>query len=311
MKDLTGQKFGRLTAIERIAEKHKRTKYLCICDCGNKKNVESINLTTGNVKSCGCLKSETIKDRCYVDHSGKTFGRLYVIKRTKTDSPGKYLCQCECGIKVEVWSYNLTSGHTKSCGCLVVETSRINNAGKNNHGWKGGITKLNIALYDTFASQLYPVEETRRSDQNQDYLEVKCSKCQKWFIPKQNQTSNRILGINGKTQGESRFYCSEECKENCDIYKRVSKPKGIGKQKTNEVSKELRKMVLKLDDYECQKCGSKERKLLQVHHIYGAMLNPIFANDPDACITLCKTCHKLIHALPGCSYKDLQCKTKD
>ena len=85
----------------------------------------------------------------------------------------------------------------------------------NNHGWKGGITKLNIALYDTFASQLYPVEETRRSDQNQDYLEVKCSKCQKWFIPKQNQTSNRILGINGKTQGESRFYCSEECNEKC------------------------------------------------------------------------------------------------
>ena len=35
--DLTGQRFGRLTVIERVENKGKHTRYLCHCDCGEEK----------------------------------------------------------------------------------------------------------------------------------------------------------------------------------------------------------------------------------------------------------------------------------
>lgn len=35
IKDITGQKFGRLTALYRLHNTKGRTKWLCVCDCGN------------------------------------------------------------------------------------------------------------------------------------------------------------------------------------------------------------------------------------------------------------------------------------
>lgn len=58
-KDLTGQKFGRLTAIKRISPHGTRKiKWLCKCDCGNKTEVYASYLTVGDTRSCGCLKRE-------------------------------------------------------------------------------------------------------------------------------------------------------------------------------------------------------------------------------------------------------------
>lgn len=59
-RDLSGQKFNRLTAI-RIAEKRgKNYYYECICDCGNRKLVRAGQLTSGGTKSCGCLQREKV-----------------------------------------------------------------------------------------------------------------------------------------------------------------------------------------------------------------------------------------------------------
>jgi len=33
--DLTGQKFGKLTAIERLPSRNGKTYWLCKCECGN------------------------------------------------------------------------------------------------------------------------------------------------------------------------------------------------------------------------------------------------------------------------------------
>lgn len=56
-QDLTGKKFGRLTAIKRDFTK-KRTAWLCKCECGNTKIVTSTHLKSGLTKSCGCLQKE-------------------------------------------------------------------------------------------------------------------------------------------------------------------------------------------------------------------------------------------------------------
>ena len=58
-KNLIGQKFGKLTAIELLPEsnKFKRRLYRCQCDCGNEIIVPSSSLTTHHTSSCGCLTS--------------------------------------------------------------------------------------------------------------------------------------------------------------------------------------------------------------------------------------------------------------
>lgn len=58
--DLVGQRFGKLTAIEKMPEsnKFKRTMYRCKCDCGNEIITSSGGLLSGNTKSCGCMVSQ-------------------------------------------------------------------------------------------------------------------------------------------------------------------------------------------------------------------------------------------------------------
>jgi hypothetical protein len=56
--DLTGQKYNRLVAIKRVGREHSYAVWQCLCDCGNTTNVQSHRLTSGGVKSCGCLKHE-------------------------------------------------------------------------------------------------------------------------------------------------------------------------------------------------------------------------------------------------------------
>ena len=63
--DLTGQKFGRLTVIERVEDYvspkgYHEPQWLCECDCEkhNRVIVHRSSLKGGLVQSCGCLKSE-------------------------------------------------------------------------------------------------------------------------------------------------------------------------------------------------------------------------------------------------------------
>ena len=63
LKDLKGQRFGRLVVIERaenfiLPSGQPQTAWLCQCDCGNILKTRSFSLTNGITKSCGCLAKE-------------------------------------------------------------------------------------------------------------------------------------------------------------------------------------------------------------------------------------------------------------
>ena len=63
LKDLKGQRFGRLVVIERaenfiLPSGQPQTAWLCRCDCGNILKTRSFSLTNGTTKSCGCLAKE-------------------------------------------------------------------------------------------------------------------------------------------------------------------------------------------------------------------------------------------------------------
>lgn len=75
--DLTGERFGRLTVIERKGSVKKRALWLCQCDCGNTTLVTTNSLKTGNTQSCGCYRLE--RDVEVNTTHGGTGTRLYNI----------------------------------------------------------------------------------------------------------------------------------------------------------------------------------------------------------------------------------------
>lgn len=58
--DITGKKFGRLTALERAGADPQNgdALWLCKCDCGNVVIVDGSRLRRGVTKSCGCFRRE-------------------------------------------------------------------------------------------------------------------------------------------------------------------------------------------------------------------------------------------------------------
>lgn len=56
--DETGNRYGRLTIIERAKTSQLFTKWRCRCDCGTIKEVLGYALRAGRVQSCGCLSLE-------------------------------------------------------------------------------------------------------------------------------------------------------------------------------------------------------------------------------------------------------------
>ena len=61
--DLTGQRFGNLITISKAPSRNGKTYWLCRCDCGKEKEIQTGHLTSGTTTSCGCLQSLSKKDR--------------------------------------------------------------------------------------------------------------------------------------------------------------------------------------------------------------------------------------------------------
>lgn len=62
-RDLSGQKFGLLTAMYPTERRdHRGSVYWhCVCECGNEIDVSAGALMDGNNRSCGCLKDKNQK----------------------------------------------------------------------------------------------------------------------------------------------------------------------------------------------------------------------------------------------------------
>jgi hypothetical protein len=71
--NLTNQRFGRLTALYVVPSNTYRTRWRCLCDCGNTKDVLQQSLLNGHVQSCGCLLSDRNRER--ITEYNKTLGK--------------------------------------------------------------------------------------------------------------------------------------------------------------------------------------------------------------------------------------------
>jgi len=120
-EDLTGQVFGKLTAIEYIGldETKKHAMWKCKCECGKEIITRKISLKSGGSRSCGCTNKV---NKFREDLTGQVFERLTVIEYAGYEPKGKstvWKCKCECGKEIISQKHALINGRTKSCGCLT------------------------------------------------------------------------------------------------------------------------------------------------------------------------------------------------
>jgi hypothetical protein len=163
--------------------------------------------------------------------SGKIYGRLTVISRA--ENKGRYVawnCLCECGKKKIVPAFHLKDGHTKSCGCYLVEfagnlkRTHSDNRSKEHQTWNGikkrclnpnepaykhygarGITVCDrwLESYSNFLSDMGRAPSKRHSiDRINTNGNYEASNC-RWATPKEqanNKRNTTYLEYNGQNK---------------------------------------------------------------------------------------------------------------
>lgn len=129
IRDLTNQKFGRLTVLEFSGyASNRKTQWRCKCECGNEIIVKSNSLVTGHTKSCGCLEIETKKK------NNKTHGlrydplyKIWLNMRSRCNNPNNshYCYYGEKGIKIcQEWDNSKNYSPENCTWILMSEQSK-------------------------------------------------------------------------------------------------------------------------------------------------------------------------------------------
>ena len=178
--DITGKRFGRLTALK-LADRpgyinQGKNYWDCLCDCGNTITVSYSSLNTGKAISCGCAQREIAKklgQASLKDLTNQVFGKLTVIKRDLSQNYSRvhWICQCECGNIKSIAANHLTSGAIISCGCYGTskgEKEITKLLLKNNINFKQEISfdnlkdkkplRYDFGIYDNKDNLLYLIE---------------------------------------------------------------------------------------------------------------------------------------------------------
>jgi hypothetical protein len=163
---------------------------------------------------------------------GRKYGRLTIIELSGMDINGnKYFrCRCDCGNEKEVSYRNMHTGHTKSCGCYMLEARRSAKSHGMTHEklygvWKAMIercTKKGFKAYDRYGGRGITVcdewmdlnafvnwakengyrekLEIDRIDNDGNYEPDNC----KWST-KEQQSRNRSTNISITIDGETKI----------------------------------------------------------------------------------------------------------
>lgn len=106
----------------------------------NERAVELLNIKIQTYNNNGVKQISMPKRQPPKLYPGQRFHRLAVISYHHADKRWRkhYLCRCDCGIEKTIQGTLLTSGNTKSCGCLSKETKSMlhklpNDGGVINH----------------------------------------------------------------------------------------------------------------------------------------------------------------------------------
>lgn len=172
-KDLTGQKFDRLTVIKRAGtSKSGKVLWLCECSCKehNQITTTTSNLITGNTKSCGCLAKESASKVGKANRvHGDTNARLYKIFQGMKD-------RC----------YNPNNKDYARYGGRGI---KLCDEWKNNY-----IAFKEWAIINGYRETL----TIERKDFDQNYCPANCEWI-KMEAQQRNKSSNRVITYNGES----------------------------------------------------------------------------------------------------------------
>lgn len=114
--DLAGQKFGKLTVLERLG-KNDRGHYIwrCRCDCGNYVDAVGYAVKNGSWASCGKCGKRPVERAANI--AGQVVGDYMAVERIGTyGTSAKWKCVCTtCGSEKEQGAYQFRIGKRASC----------------------------------------------------------------------------------------------------------------------------------------------------------------------------------------------------
>lgn len=125
-RDLTGQRFGRLTVVEfALRPETNQSYWLCKCDCGKEKIIKGDSLISNMSMSCGCFQKEAIKEYTKKRANikiGLKFNKLLIKNTFKKNNFTYAICRCDCGNEKIILLTSVVNGRIKSCGCFKKES---------------------------------------------------------------------------------------------------------------------------------------------------------------------------------------------
>lgn len=88
-KDLTGNRYNRLTVVDFAGrDRLGKSRWRCLCDCGEETIVYGYNLTSGHVKSCGCRNIDALRERSITHgHSNENIYPVWKSMRSRCNNP--------------------------------------------------------------------------------------------------------------------------------------------------------------------------------------------------------------------------------
>ena len=191
--DLTGQRFGKLTVINRVDDYvytngNKKAQWLCRCDCGKEKVIIGDSLKAGHTKSCGCSKIEYLKKYNNYDLSGD-----YGIGYTRKNEPFYFDLEDYDLIKNYCW-------YTNTAGYLIAKES-ITRKEIFLHRLLTNVTKdfivdhINHKIYDNRKSNLRIVNHSKNA-MNQKKTKKNTSGCTGVFYHSYHEKWNAVITVN-------------------------------------------------------------------------------------------------------------------
>ena len=119
---LLNQTFDKLTVIKKTDKRSSgEIVWLCKCECGNLCERSTSVLKRSGSHACDDCNAKRIGKVNKRDLVGQKFGLLTVIKETKERKYNGNIvweCKCDCGNITKIDTNSLTTGNTKSCGCI-------------------------------------------------------------------------------------------------------------------------------------------------------------------------------------------------
>ena len=174
---MIGQKFHRLTVIERAESTpgNRGKRWLCQCECGNQTIARNDLLKSGRFKSCGCYRNE------------KSSVRIKLINTTHGMSNS---------VEYKTWVQ------------MILRCNNKNNNSYNNYGGRGiKVCDRWINSFENFYEDMgkrLDGMSIDRIDVNGDYCPENC----RWAsmkIQSNNKRSNKYIKYNGETKTLSEW----------------------------------------------------------------------------------------------------------